>query len=89
MKDEIKKIILDKQQELDCDLWDFERHLVFNDFEVWQYLEENEYDIKEDDLALFQKFWNKTSDFTESLKVKYGESICEIIQELKREYENN
>ena len=85
-KEVIKKEIKNKIEELDCDLWDLERHFVFDDREVYQYLEENEYDINTDDLGLFQKFWIKTKKYTKSLEERFGKStIEEIFEEIKLE----
>ena len=85
-KENIKNEIKNKIEELDCDLWDLERHFVFDDREVYQYLEENEYDINTDDLSLFQKFWIKTRNYTKSLEVRFGKPIIEeIFEEIKLE----
>ena len=85
-EENIKNEIKNKIAELDCDLWDLERHFVFDDREVYQYLEENEYDINTDDLGLFQKFWIKTRNYTKSLEVRFGKPIIqEIFEEIKLE----
>ena len=84
-KENIKNEIKNKIKEFECDLWDLERHLVFDDREVYQYLEENEYNINVDDLGLFQKFWIKTRNYTVSLETRFGKPIVqEIFEQIKK-----
>lgn len=88
MKEQIKNEIKQKIEELDCDLWDIERHKVFDDIDVFHYLEENEYDINHDDLGLFQKFWVKTKNYYESLVFRFGNEITtEVFEDIKNEVE--
>lgn len=85
-EEELKNEIKNEMKKLDINLWNLERHLVFDDCDVYQYLEENEYDIDNDDLGEFQKLWIKTRDYTSSLIYRYGNEITRnIIEDMKDE----
>jgi hypothetical protein len=77
-------------KENDINIYELQRHLRYEDYEIPTYLIDNEYSIIEDDLGTFQKLWILTSDYVKQLlKHNFENEITKIFEEIEVEENEN